>query len=193
MRAFSDRQISALLEYQLGRPPRTPYRVAASCKYGCPQLIASPSRFDDGSLNPQWVWLTCPFLRKAIGQYEDVGGCAEARTLLEDRSSYAQQITRLDAEISQLRAAESGGVDEAADTGLAGSRDPLKVKCVHAHAAYYLAGLQDPIGAEYFKSHSKTCANRRCLKAVPPALGDTDTLSTDAFAAPDKQIGTKQK
>ena len=166
MRAVPWRHTPKVLEVQLGRPPQTPWRVVVGCKYGFPQVIASPSKLDNGALNPQWIWLTCPFLRKSIGRFEDGGGCVAATNLLESKQHLASQIMDLDKEVRRLRAEEGEGIDHAFDVGLAGSADPLKVKCIHAHVAHHLAGLKDPIGREYLKEHSRTCADRKCLRAT---------------------------
>jgi len=160
MRAVPWRHVPRVLEVQLGRVPQTPWRVVVGCKYGFPQVLASPSKLDNGELNPQWAWLTCPFLRKSVARYEDKGGCADATKFLENHPRFAEQIAELDAEVRKLRAEEGGGVDHTPEVGLAGSADPLKVKCIHSHVAYHLAGLKSPLGKEYFKTYSRTCANR---------------------------------
>jgi len=155
-----------VLEFQLGRPAQTPWRVVIGCKYGAPQVLASPSKLDNGDYNPQWAWLTCPFLRKSIGRYEDKGGCVQATEFLEKSPHFTQQILDLDQEIRSVRAEESGGIDHTPDVGLAGSANPLKVKCIHSHVAYHLAGLRSPIGREYLRLYSRTCADRKCLQKV---------------------------
>jgi hypothetical protein len=139
--------------------------VFTGCKYGFPQVLVSPSKLDDGELFAQWAWLTCPFLCKSIARVEDKGACEQWTEELKKRSKSAQQLHDIDARLRQLRAAEAtDGIDHCAKTGLAGSADPLKVKCIHAHVAYFLTGLNDPIGKQYLSEHSRTCADRRCLR-----------------------------
>jgi len=41
-----------IVAWQLGRPPREPWRVCVRCEFGYPQVIASPSRLDDGKPFP---------------------------------------------------------------------------------------------------------------------------------------------
>ena len=168
MRAVPWRHVPRVVEYQLGRVPRTPWRVVVGCKYGQPQVIASPSKLDDGELFPQWVWLTCPFLCKVIARVESEGGCEEATAFLERRPRCAEQLLASDILMREMRAKEDkDGKDHCEDVGLAGSKDPLKVKCLHAHVAYHLAGLNNPVGKEFLTAHSRTCASRNCLKNVP--------------------------
>jgi len=164
MRAVPWRHVPRVLEYQLGRPPRSPWRVVVGCKYGQPQVIASPSKLDSGELFPQWAWLTCPYLCKVIAREESNGGCEKATRMIKQRPRCAEQILECDADLRERRALESNGTDHCADVGLCGSKDPLKVKCLHAHVAYHLAGLNDPIGKDYLVLHSRTCANRSCLR-----------------------------
>jgi|GEM_PF-965752 len=179
MKAAVWRHASEILESQLGRPLQTPWRIIAICKYGYPQVVASPSKFDNGKLNPQWAWLTCPFLRKAIAQQEDSGKCAEATTLLENQPGLAQQVMEIDTKIRQLRAEEvplcgvgdEDPIDYVPDVGHSGSKDPLKVKCLHSHAAYYLAGLNDPVGEGFFKNHSCNCDAEKCTQRLPVEAG----------------------
>lgn len=175
MKAVIWRYAPKILESQLGRPLQTPWRIVTICKHGYPQVIASPSRFDNGELNPQWVWLTCPSLRKSIAQHEDDGKCAEATKLLEKQPELARQLMDVDAEIRRLRADEvplcgagdERPIDYAFEVGHSGSRNPLKVKCLHSHVAYYLAGLSDPIGEDFFKNHPRSCGAEKCAHRLP--------------------------
>ena len=167
MRAVPWRHVPRVLEYQMGRTPREPWRVVVGCKYGCPQVVASPSKLADGELFPQWAWLTCPYLCKVIARVEAAGGCEEATRMLEKRPRCAEQICECDNKVRELRAQESGGTDHCSEVGLCGSKDPLKVKCLHSHVAYHLAGLSTPIGKDFLLVHSRTCADRACLRNVP--------------------------
>ena len=167
MRAVPWRHVSRLVEYQMGRLPRTPWRVVVGCKYGSPQVIASPSKLDDGELFPQWAWLTCPYLCRIVSKEESAGGCEEVTRSLEQRPRCSAQLMESDVRLREVRAAESDGVDHCSDVGLCGSKDPLKVKCLHAHVAYHLAGLNNPIGKEFLVKHSRTCADRACLRNLP--------------------------
>jgi hypothetical protein len=149
--------------------PQKPWRVLVGCKYGSPQVIVSPSLLENGSRFPNWAWLTCPYLCRVVAREEDKGACADWTHALEERPKCVAQLQAADAELRRLRAEEGDGEDYCAEVGLCGSKNPLKVKCIHAHVAYYLAGLSDPIGKEFLDSHARTCADRRCLNHLPPA------------------------
>lgn len=141
----------ALLTHQLGRTPRKPWRVATRCSYGAPMVIVSPSLLEDGSRFPNWAYLTCPHAVREISKIESDGGIAEYADRL-DASEDAQASRRaLDAQLRAARELECeryGQDDLCADVGIAGQQNIYAIKCLHIHAAYHLAGLQDEVGAD---------------------------------------------
>jgi hypothetical protein len=70
----------------------------------------------------------------------------------------------IDAALRTVRAAESGGEDACANVGTAGQRDPLGVKCLHAHVALALVGLDDPVGEAELGKIDRTCPDDRCAR-----------------------------
>jgi hypothetical protein len=172
--AVSGAESGVLLAAQLGREPRRPWRIAAWCAHGRPQVIVSPSRLADGDLFPSWAWLTCPRLCKAVAAEESLGACRRWTGVLAEQAAFAAAVTAVDQKVRLLRAEESGGRDCCATVGLAGQRDPLKVKCLHAHVAYYLAGLDDPLGKEFLSRSARSCESGCCCgekSADLPAVG----------------------
>ncbi len=155
---------ATVVRSQLGREPRDPWRVSSRCRWGFPTTIASPSLLADGTPFPNLVWLTCPYLVERISALESKGLAAEyARCAAEDEM-FADALREADARLRAARAQESGGVDACADVGLAGQRDPLGVKCLHAHVALALVHLADPIGREVLDQVGYQCSDRRCEK-----------------------------
>ncbi|MDR1775668.1 MAG: DUF501 domain-containing protein [Actinomycetes bacterium] len=146
------------------REPRTPWRVLTTCRYGATQTIASPARLDDGTPFPTWAWLVCPWLTHVAAVAETAGECDVWTRRLSDDTRLSARMRRVDCEVRRLRREESGGVDACEQVGLAGQRDCTKVKCLHAHIAYALAGLDDPIGCELLARHGKACGDRRCVR-----------------------------
>jgi hypothetical protein len=59
----------------------------------------------------------------------------------------AEALIEADRAYREARAIEGGGVDPCAAVGVAGERQVLRVKCLHARVAASLAGLPDPVGA----------------------------------------------
>lgn len=143
---------AAIVARQLGRAPRSPWRVAVRCAQGYPQVIASPPVLDDGTPFPTWLYLTCPQYRRLCATLESEGLLATFNEQLVADASLRAELLATDARFRAGRAAEATACGQeaatapGADTGLAGQADPLALKCLHAHVAYQLAGLDDPIG-----------------------------------------------
>jgi len=155
-----------LVTAQLGREPRDPWRVSSRCRWGYATTIASPSTLADGTPFPNLVWLTCPFLTERISALESAGAVAGFATLVASDEGLADALRRTDERLREARRVESGGDDACAGVGLAGQRDPLGVKCLHAHAALELVRLGDPIGREVLEQVGYQCANQRCAKLM---------------------------
>ena len=155
---------ATLVAEQIGRVPRTPWRVAARCSFGRPAAIVSPSLLADGTRFPSYAWLTCPHLIERVSAEESAGATARYAARSASDKSLAAALRAVDARVRELRAAESGGVDACPTVGIAGQRDPLGVKCLHAHAALALAGIADPIGIEVLASVQRECGDDRCAR-----------------------------
>jgi hypothetical protein len=129
---------------QLGREPRAFLRVAVRCPFGLPAVTEQDPYDADGNPFPTTYYLTCPHLVASVSRLEAAGGverwsAAVARdaTLRDD----LERAGRLQVEI-RLRVAEGRtGCDEGASltTGIGGSRNPGRLKCLHAHVAFALA------------------------------------------------------
>lgn len=156
---------------QLGRPPRTPWRVAVRCPHGFPRVIASPSRLDDGEPFPTTFWLSCPTLLEAVGRAESEGGVAEWEKRLRTDLALAEQARTAEASYRVARAFESGGEDRCGDVGIGGVADPARVKCLHARVAAWLAGMGDPVGEGVLRSVPNACGDGRCARLLAPIEG----------------------
>lgn len=155
---------AAIVSAQIGRVPREPWRVSALCRYGYAMAIVSPCRLEDGTPFPDFAWLTCPFLVAACSAEESKGASAMWAARAESEPEVAEQLRRIDRDVQAARAAESGGVDECAHLGAAGQRDACGVKCVHAHVALRVSGIDDVIGAWVIERHGDACADERCAR-----------------------------
>jgi uncharacterized protein len=153
---------SALVAAQLGREPRGPWRVAARCTRGFPSVIVSPGILEDGTPFPTHAWLTCPHLVELLSAEESCGAAAGWAERARVDPGLAARLAAADAVLRDVRARESGGVDPCEAVGLAGQRGPLGVKCLHAHVALTLIGIDDPIGQAELEKLSPTCVDVRC-------------------------------
>lgn len=163
---------SALVSHQIDRQPREPWRIAIRCVWGRPSVIASPARLEDGSLFPTLFWLTCPWLLERVGALESGGAASRWAARAAADPELAGGLRAADAALAALRVEESAGEDACAGVGVAGQRDPLAVKCLHAHVALTLAGVADPIGSESLASVGSACADDVCARL----LGRTEAL-----------------
>lgn len=151
---------------QLCRAPREPWRVAVRCRYGFPSVIASPSRLDDGTPFPTLYWLTCPWVAEGAASEESAGATSRWAERAATDPALAAGLHAADAALREARARETGGDDPCATVGIGGQRDPLGVKCLHVHAAAYLAGIDDPVGCAVVGNTGDACPDERCARFV---------------------------
>jgi uncharacterized protein len=134
----------ALVERQLGRRPRAFLRVVARCPFGAPAVTEQAPYDDAGAPFPTTYYLTCPQLVAAISRLEAAGGVERWSEAVERDPELAadlERATEQQRELRQALAAGRTGRDEGSslELGIGGSRNPHRLKCLHAHAAYALA------------------------------------------------------
>jgi uncharacterized protein len=148
---------AATIEAQLGRPPRGAARVAVRCPHGRPAVVEQDSYLAGGEPFPTTYYLTCPHLVAAVSRLEAAGGVEtwsdrverdpELAGSLNDATERQRQVRR---QLAAGRTGTDGGVS--LELGIGGSRNPRRLKCLHAHAAFALAnpgyGLGERIVAE---------------------------------------------
>src|SRR5687767_162559 len=134
----------ALVERQLGRPPRAFLCVAARCPFGAPAVTEQAPYDDAGDPFPTTYYLTCPQLVAAVARLEAAGGVERWSEELDRDDALASDLERATAEQRRIRhelAAGAVGRDggSSLDLGIGGSANPRRLKCLHAHVAYALA------------------------------------------------------
>ena len=134
----------ALVERQLGRPPRAFRRVAARCPDGSPAVTEQWPYDDAGDPFPTTYYLTCPHLVAAVARLEAAGGVERWSESVEADPDLAADLERATAEQRRIRTALADGrtgLDggSSLELGIGGSANPRRLKCLHAHAAYALA------------------------------------------------------
>ncbi|MDY0339861.1 MAG: DUF501 domain-containing protein [Coriobacteriia bacterium] len=148
---------------QLGRSPRGRWRVVLRCSYGAPVVIATAPALGEAPF-PTLYYLTCPHLVAGVAAVESAGGCARWRVRLADDPVLVARLRDADAAYRAARAVECGGDDSAVGVGIAGERDVCGVKCLHAHVAAYLAGIDDPLGESTVTGLTRECDDGRCTE-----------------------------
>jgi len=122
----------ALVERQLGRPPRAFGGVAVRCPFGRPAVTQQEPYDENGEPFPTSYWLTCPYLVAAVSRLEAAGGVERWTRAAAEDAGLGASLERAHAEQRELRPELDLGVG-AARPG-AGS-----LKCLHAHVAFALA------------------------------------------------------
>jgi hypothetical protein len=134
----------AVVERQIGRPPRAFRRVAVRCPFGLP-AVTEQSPYDvAGDPFPTMYYLTCRHLVAAVARLEAAGGVERytAAVALDPvlQASLAEATER-QRQLRQALAGDATGKDGGASLGLGigGASRPERLKCLHAHVAFALA------------------------------------------------------
>ena len=148
----------ALVSWQLGRPARAFRRVAVRCPHGAP-AVAEQAPFDvDGKPFPTTYYLTCPWLVASVSRLEAAGGVGRWSDAAAADPTLARSLEAADAEQRALR--------PELDVGIAGSRRPQGLKCLHAHAAFALARPRYELGERILgEAGERWCDDARCTGA----------------------------
>ena len=134
----------ALVERQLGRPPRAFRRVVRRCPFGRPAVTEQEPYDASGEPFPTTYYLTCQHLVAALARIEAAGGVerwseaartdAELAASLHDATEEQRTVRR---ELAAGRTGRDAGAS--LELGIGGSGKPAQLKCLHAHAAFALA------------------------------------------------------
>jgi hypothetical protein len=134
----------AIVELQLGRPPRAFGRVAVRCPFGLPAVTEQSPYDERGDPFPTTYYLTCPWLVAAVARIEAAGGVerwtgevARDPVLRESLERATDEQREIRTELAGDGSESDGGASLA--LGIGGSRTPEHLKCLHAHAAFALA------------------------------------------------------
>lgn len=155
---------ATVVAWQLGRAPRGRWRCVARCSFGYPTCVATAPVTETGDPFPTLYYLTCPHLVAEVAALESRGAAGRWRRAIAEDPALASRVLDADESYRRARAVEGGGVDPTPEVGIAGQRDPLAVKCLHAHVAAYLGGIADPVGAATMEDVIAECEDRRCVE-----------------------------
>ncbi|HEY5295353.1 MAG TPA: DUF501 domain-containing protein [Gaiellaceae bacterium] len=124
----------ALVERQIGRPPRAFRQVAVRCPFGRPAVTEQEPFDGDGRPFPTQFYVTCPHLVAALSRLEAAGGVERWSRAASDDPELARSLAAAQAAQRALR--------PELDAGIGGSTRAGSLKCLHAHAAFALAQLE---------------------------------------------------
>jgi uncharacterized protein len=160
----------AVVERQLGRPPRAFHRVVVRCPFGLPAVTEQAPYDDSGDPFPTTYYVTCPWLVAQISRLEAAGGVERWSERVATDSELAASLERATEQQRAVRrelAAGRTGRDDGAslELGIGGARTPERLKCLHAHAAFAFAQpgyeLGERIVAEIVPLWPESC----CMEA----------------------------
>jgi hypothetical protein len=140
-------RVEAVVEAQLGRPPRGLHAVGHRCPCGNPDVVVTEPLLPDGTPFPTTFYLTCPRAASLIGTLEGSGLMGAMTERLAEDPGLAAAYAR--AHERYLQARESIG--EAPQlAGVSAGGMPTRVKCLHVLAAQALAQGRgvNPLGDE---------------------------------------------
>jgi hypothetical protein len=124
----------AIVEEQLGRPPRAIRQIAHDCSCGLFDVIETSPRLPDGTPFPTLFYLTCPKASREIGRLEASGLMREMTERLKTDPELAAAYQRASDDYVSRR--DKLGVLPGAPTqgGM-----PKRVKCLHVLVGHSLA------------------------------------------------------
>jgi hypothetical protein len=141
----------AVVQAQLGRPPRSVHAVAHRCPCGLPDVVATEPRLDDGTPFPTTFYLTCPRASSMIGTLEASGMMREMTQRLAEDAELAASYRLAHESYLAARGAIEDEVGEVPEiSGVSAGGMPERVKCLHVLAGQSLAQGRgvNPLGDE---------------------------------------------
>ena len=161
---MDDREI---VERQLGRPPRAFRRVVARCPFGRPAVTEQDPYDSEGEPFPTTYYVTCPHLVAAVSRLEAAGGVdswSERAETDRDLERSLEDATEAQRAIRRELANGRSGADEGAslELGIGGSRNPARLKCLHAHVAFALANPGYELGEQIVAELAQPLWPSRC-------------------------------
>jgi hypothetical protein len=133
----------ALVARQLGRRPRAFRRIAVRCPWGRPAVTEQWPFDEDGLPFPTTYYLTCPHLVAQVSRLEAAGGVERWSEAAAADPELTASLARATDDQRRVREQLAGllrrGHGPPAPLGIGGSRNPSRLKCLHAHVAFALA------------------------------------------------------
>ena len=153
----------AVVERQLGRPPRAIREVGHRCPCGNPDVVTTEPRLPNGTPFPTTFYLTCPRAASMIGTLEGSGLMKEMQARLGEDPELAAAYRRAHEAYLEFRA----GLGEVPEIdGVSAGGMPDRVKCLHVLAAHALAAGPgvNPLGDEVLDRLGEWWAAGPCVE-----------------------------
>ncbi|MEX2324954.1 MAG: DUF501 domain-containing protein [Nitriliruptoraceae bacterium] len=169
----ADERTTDIVSTQIGRPARGVPAVVHRCVFGLPTVVRVDPRLDDGTPFPTTFWLTCPVMRSRVGTLEADHAMVGLNERLQIEPDLAQAYAQAHERYVAFR--DELGPPLPGSPGSGGM--PGHIKCLHVHAAHYLATGDNVIG-EWTVAHATPAPCPR--PCVPVDAFDADAPNRDA-------------
>lgn len=163
---------AAVVKQQLGADDIFALEAAARCVHGKPAVLLLSPVASDGE-TPRFtaiatpLWLSCPYLNKKIHALESAGTIAAIQAELSANKNFASEMKRAGDEYAVYRkklfnkyftgSTISVQITERLASGIGGTTSS-GIKCLHAHAAHYIALGDNLIGRQVMELlHGDVC------------------------------------
>ncbi|MBW3658444.1 MAG: DUF501 domain-containing protein [Actinobacteria bacterium] len=161
----------AIVSAQLGRPARGESAVVHRCVFGLPTAVRVAPRLDDGTPFPTVFWQTCPALRSQIGRLEAAHEMVTINEQLDADEGFQSAHAAATQRYVAFRDELAGGEKLPGDPRAGGNE--RYVKCLHVHAAHFLATNDGPVG-------ERTMELARPVPCSGPCVSEEDVATWTA-------------
>ena len=174
----------AVVERQLGRPPRAFRRVVRRCPFGLPAVTEQAAYDSAGAPFPTTYYLTCPHVVVAVSRIEAAGGVERWSDAAARDPVLADSLRRATEEQRRVRRNLASGRRGAADggasleLGIAGARRSERLKCLHAHVAFALARPGYQLGERIVSELEPLWPSRCCTEPLVTSAQDGEGGAT---------------
>jgi hypothetical protein len=164
---------AAVIEAQLGRPPRSIHDIGHRCPCGNPDVVATEPRLDDGTPFPTTFYLTCPRATSLIGTLEASG----LMRVMSDRLEADPALAEAYAKAHESYLAFREGIDHVPEiAGVSAGGMPHRVKCLHVLAGQSLAQGRgvNPLGDEVVDLLGTYWTAGPCVRVDPEGVAGAE-------------------
>lgn len=150
-----------------GRKPKSAVAVVRRCRYGHPMAFASLPVLGREPF-PTVFWLTCPHLLKICGKLESALFHRHVESEIEKNEKLTREFRTAHEKMQLIRRllAEDASLElpeEVLNAGIGGVKNLSSVKCLHAHMAAALAGIESPVSRALYEAITSLECHENCL------------------------------
>lgn len=168
-RPFEPVEDSDLTFFELvtGRKPKSAVAVARRCRFGHPMAFVSLPVLDKEPF-PTVFWLTCPYLLKSCGKLESALFHRHVESEIEKNEKLSTEFRAAHEKLREVRKAlaEDASLvlpDDVLNAGIGGVKNLSAVKCLHAHMAAALAGIESPVSRALYEAITALECHENCV------------------------------